>query len=125
MHPIKHILITMNQSIEEEVNLDGEFLGVSSLAIYSAPWYLQLILLLLVATLFTTKIIRKSKSIQVLVQQAATNDVELMLRQVNRAFFGISVPAKNLTAYWIGFLIYLITLGYAVYNTYANLALNS
>ena len=114
----------MSQSIEEKVNLDGEFLGVSSLAIYSVPWYLQLALLLLVATLFTIKIIQKLKSIEALAHQATTNEVELLLRQVSHAFFGISVPVKNLTSYWIGFLISLIALCYAVYNTYANLTLD-
>lgn len=115
----------MNTAVEEKINLDGEFLGISSLAIYSAPWYLQLVLLLLVATLFTIKIIQKSKSIRALVKQAETDEVEQLLGQINRAFFGISVPAKNLTAYWIGFLIYLITLIYAVINTYVNLGLDA
>ena len=31
---------------EQRLNLNGEFLGVTSLAAYSAPWYLQVVLLL-------------------------------------------------------------------------------
>ncbi|TQV73865.1 hypothetical protein FLL45_13430 [Aliikangiella marina] len=106
--------------IEERVNINGEFLGISSLAIYSAPWFLQIILLMLVVALFIAKVSRDSKNLKKLSESAAGDELEQFLSEVNKAFFGFSVPAKNLAAYWVGFLIYLVTLVYAGYNTYVH-----
>lgn len=110
---------------EDTFNLNGEFLGISSLAIYSAPWYLQLPLLLLVALLFFVKVSRHSKEIKIYVNKAETtidDEIEELLSKINYLFFGLAVPRKNVTAYWIGFVIYLITLMYASFNLYNNLS---
>jgi hypothetical protein len=107
--------------IEEKVNINGEFLGISSLAIYSAPWFLQGLLLMLVVALFIAKVSRDSKQLKNVPDSMSGDEFDKFLSDVNRAFFGFSVPTKNLAAYWIGFTIYLITLIYAVYNTYVHL----
>lgn len=110
---------------EEAYNLNGEFLGISALAIYSAPWYLQLPLLLLVAQLFFLKVSRHSKEIKHYISQSADgheDEIDVFLSKVNYLFFGLAVPRRNVSAYWIGFVIYLITLIYALYNIYSNLS---
>lgn len=107
--------------IEERVNLNGEFLGISSLAIYSAPWFLQVVLLMLVVALFIAKVSRDSKQLSNLAESNPGDEFDQFLSDVNRVFFGFSVPTKNLVAYWIGFLIYLVTLIYAGYNTYVHI----
>ena len=109
--------------VEEQINLNGEFLGVSALAIYSAPWFLQLPLLFLVATLFFVKISSHSKEIKSLsaqVNPSERDELDVLLSKINYVFFGFAVPRKNLSAYWIGFAIYLITLCYACFNLYVN-----
>ena len=109
---------------EDTYNLNGEFLGISSLAIYSAPWYLQLPLLLLVAQLFFLKISRHSKEIKHFIDHRITeqeDEFDEFLSKFNYLFFGFAVPGKNVTAYWIGFIIYLVTLVYAAFNLYVNL----
>ena len=110
---------------EETINLNGEFLGISSLAIYSAPWYLQIPLLMLVALLFFVKISRHSKEIKAVTEKtiAETKDeIDEVLSEVNYLFFFFFAPGKNVAAYWIGFLIYVITLIYALVNTYINIS---
>lgn len=107
--------------IEEKVNINGEFLGISSLAIYSAPWFLQLVLLFLVVALFIVKISRDSKQLKKMNLSSDGDEFDRLLSDVNRIFFGFSVPTKSLAAYWIGFTIYLVTLVYAGYNTYVHL----
>ena len=107
--------------IVERVNINGEFLGISSLAIYSAPWFLQIVLLMLVVAMFIAKVSRDSRNLKKLSESSAGDEFEKILSDVNKAFFGFSVPSKNLAAYWIGFLIYLVTLIYAGYNTYVHL----
>ncbi len=112
----------MNTS-EEKINLNGEFLGISALAIYSAPWFLQLPLLLLVVLLFLAKISRHSKEIKQLsdrIRAESKSEVDEILSEISYLFFGFAVPGKTLLAYWVGFLIYLITFIYALYNVYAN-----
>lgn len=106
--------------VEERVNVNGEFLGISSLAIYSAPWFLQIVLLMLVVALFIAKASRDSRQLKKLIESDAGSEFDKFLSDVNKAFFGFSVPSKNLAAYWIGFLIYVVTLIYAGYNTYAH-----
>jgi predicted PurR-regulated permease PerM len=106
--------------VEEKVNINGEFLGISSLAVYSAPWYLQIVLLVLVVALFLAKVSRDSKQLNRLAESDTSDKFDKFLSDVNRVFFGFSVPYKNLVAYWIGFLIYLVTLIYAGYNTYVH-----
>ena len=110
--------------IENEINMNGEFLGISALAIYSAPWYLQIPLLALVVALFLSKVSRHSKEILELSEAAESKqrgDFDHFLSGVNRAFFGFAVHGANLTAYWTGFAIYLVTVGYAIYNVYSHL----
>ncbi len=111
------------EKLEETINLNGEFLGISSLAIYSAPWYLQFPLLVLVALLFFVKISRHSREIKKYTDQSRndnSDEVDEFLSQINHLFFGFAVPVKNVAAYWIGFLIYIITLVYALFNLYAH-----
>ena len=110
--------------LEETINLYGEFLGISSLAIYSAPWFLQLPLLILVALLFFVKISQHSKEIKSFTENTiseSTDEMDEFLSEINYLFFGFAVPGKNVLAYWIGFLIYIITLIYVLFNLYANL----
>ena len=106
---------------EDTINLNGEFLGISSLAIYSAPWYLQIPLLLLVALMFFVKISRHSKEIKEFTEKTIAetkNEVDEVLSEINYLFFGFAAAGRNIAAYWIGFLIYAITLIYALVNTY-------
>lgn len=110
--------------MEEKVNLNGEFLGISALAVYSAPWFLQIPLLLLVALLFALKVAIHSGEIQALtgaMRSSDADELDQFLSRINYAFFGFAVPRKNLSAYWTGFAIYLITLSYAIYNQIAHL----
>ncbi|TQV85310.1 hypothetical protein [Aliikangiella coralliicola] len=107
---------------EEKINLNGEFLGISALAIYSAPWYLQLPLLMLVALMFFFKISHHSSEIKKLVEHSKSeNELDEFLSNVNYFFFGFAVPRKNVSAYWTGLTIYFITLIYALFNLYLNL----
>jgi hypothetical protein len=105
----------------EKVNINGEFLGISSLAVYSAPWYLQFILLMLVVALFIAKLSRDSKQFKAMEESPHTDEIDEFLSEVNKAFFGFAVSAKNQTTYWLGFAIYLITLIYSIYNTLVQL----
>ncbi len=107
--------------LEERININGEFLGISSLAIYSAPWFLQGVLLMLVVALFLSKVSRDSKQLKELTKSNSGDDFDKFLSDVNRVFFGFSVPTRNLAAYWLGFMIYLVTLIYAGYNTYVHI----
>ncbi|GAA5315493.1 MAG: hypothetical protein AseanaTS_06980 [Candidatus Pelagadaptatus aseana] len=107
--------------VEDRININGEFLGISSLAIYSAPWFLQLLLLMLVVALFIIKTSRDSRQLNRLVKKQESDELDDFIADINRAFFGFAVPTKNLAAYWVGFLIYLVTIGYALINTYMHL----
>jgi len=40
-------------NIEEKLNFNGEFLGVTSMAVNSAPWFLKVGLLVFVGFLFS------------------------------------------------------------------------
>ena len=80
--------------LEERVNINGEFLGISSLAIYSAPWFLQVILLMLVVALFIAKVSRDSRYLNNLSEPDSGDEFNKFLSEVNRAFFGFSVPTK-------------------------------
>ncbi|MEM7019875.1 MAG: hypothetical protein AAF512_21375 [Pseudomonadota bacterium] len=107
--------------VEEKLNLNGEFLGISTLAVYSAPWFLHLPLLFLVAILFFSKISGYSKELEQMtkaVDENSEDDLEALLGYMNYTFFGFAVPRKNLTAYWMGFMIFLVSLLYMSYNTY-------
>ena len=109
---------------EQRLNLNGEFLGVTSMAAYSAPWYLQVLLLILVGALFYVKVVQDSKSFrQILTDLTDDEDDEYLelLSELNRLFFGFTVARKNVLVYWIGFLIFLISLAYALIQTLAHL----
>ena len=60
--------------IEERVNINGEFLGISSLAIYSAPWFLQIVLLMLVVAMFIAKVSRDSRNLKKLSESSAGDE---------------------------------------------------
>lgn len=81
--------------IEDRVNINGEFLGISSLAVYSAPWYLQLVLLMLVVALFVAKVSRDSKQLKKLSASYESDELDELLSDVNKAFFGFTVPTKT------------------------------
>ncbi len=109
---------------EQRLNLNGEFLGVTSMAAYSAPWYLQVLLLMLVGALFYVKVVQDSKAFrQILTDLTDDEDDEYLelLSDLNRLFFGFTVARKNVLVYWIGFLIFLISLAYALIQTLAHL----
>lgn len=103
--------------IEEQLNLNGEFLGVTSMAAYSAPWFLQVPLLVLVGLLFYVKIAHESKDFRTKLQAMGADEegdeLLALLNRFNRWFFGFTVAKKNMYVYWLGFLIYLITFVYA------------
>ena len=44
----------------KRLNLNGEFLGVTALAVYSAPWFLQPLLIILVGMMFLFKVFEDS-----------------------------------------------------------------
>lgn len=110
---------------DRKLNLNGEFLGVTSLAVYSAPWYLQLPLILLVGLMFLFKLIGDSRSLRQRINTRASGEedegYEAMLEEVNRIFFGLTVVRSNLPVYWMGTLIFVITLIYSLYNCIAHL----
>ena len=109
---------------EQRLNLNGEFLGVTSMAAYSAPWYLQVVLLLLVGALFYVKVAQDSKSFKQLLADLTDDeddDYTALLNELNRLFFGFTVARKNVLVYWIGFLIFFITFLYAVTQTVSHL----
>jgi len=107
---------------EQRLNLNGNIHGVMSMAAYSAPWYLQV--LLLVGALFYVKVVQDSKAFrQILTDLTDDEDDQYLelLSELNRLFFGFTVARKNVLVYWIGFLIFLISLTYAVIQTLAHL----
>ena len=109
---------------EQRLNLNGEFLGVTSMAAYSAPWYLQVVLLTLVGVLFYVKVAQDSKPFQQLLTDLTDeedDDYTALLNELNRLFFGFTVARKNVLVYWIGFLIFLITFIYVVIETATHL----
>ena len=109
---------------EQRLNLNGEFLGVTAMAAYSAPWYLQVVLLLLVGALFYVKVAQDSKSFKQILADLTDDeddDYTALLNELNRLFFGFTVAKKNVLVYWIGFLIFLITFVYAVAQTIGHL----
>lgn len=102
-------------SYEHRLNINGEFLGVTSMAAYSAPWFLQLPLLMLVGALFVAKVTQESRRYRrELADEDEGEDYLELLNSLNRMFFGFRVAKRQLPAYWISSLIYLITLVYAV-----------
>lgn len=114
---------------EQNLNLNGEFLGITSLAIYSAPWYLQLLLLVLVGLMFFVKIAQQSKRYRERLgatrDDPTTDEVDEMdeiAEEVNRVFFGFSVARRRLPVYWLGASIYVITFVHAAIRTVAELA---
>ena len=106
----------------ERLNLQGEFLGVTSMACYSAPWFLQGVLLVLIGYMFFHKVRTSSKKMRGLFQQMEMEvhedeEEEHILHEFNRLFFGFTVAKRNLASYWAGFSIYAITCVYALINT--------
>ncbi len=112
---------------EQQLNLNGEFLGVTSMAAYSAPWFLKIPLLILVGLLFYFKIAHNSRRLRTRVQHRRphkeTPEAEhlALANELNRLFFGFTVERKHVPIYWIGFTIFLITLGYAISEVLAKL----
>ena len=115
--PLREIRKTMKPMTDEQrLNLNGEFLGVTSMAAYSAPWHLQV--LMLVEVLFYVKVVQDSKAFRQVLTDLTDDDQYLeLLSELNRLFFGFTVSRKNVLVYWIGFLIFLISLTYAVIHT--------
>lgn len=110
------------ETSREGLNLQGEFLGVTAMACYSAPWFLQIVLLILIGYMFVSKIRANSLRTQELfseMEQEVDEDHEQdhILQDFNRLFFGFTVAKRNLAAYWTGFSIYAITCTYAIANT--------
>ena len=106
----------------ESLNMQGEFLGVTAMACYSAPWFLQIVLLILIGYMFISKIranSRRARRLFAEMKQEVDDDHEQdhILQDFNRLFFGFTVAKRNLTAYWTGFSIYAITCTYSIANT--------
>lgn len=111
-------------NIEEKLNLNGEFLGVTSMAVYSAPWFLKVGLLVLVGFLFSVKIAQDSKHFKVELEDIAEDDQDdylKLMNDFNKFFFGFTVAKKNLPVYWLGFSIFTITFIYSVIETITKL----
>ena len=111
-------------ALKQRLNLQGEFLGVTSLACYSAPWFLQVPLLLVIAAMFFAKVADNSKTARQELEHLAhaeqdedEDDALTMLQDFNRLFFGFTVSKKNQASYWGGFLLFLITFVFAVIQT--------
>ena len=110
------------ESGRQSLNLQGEFLGVTAMACYSAPWFLQLVLLVLIGHMFISKVRANSQHARRLFDEMerevdTDHEQDHILQEFNRRFFGFTVAKKNLTAYWTGFSIYAITFTYAFANT--------
>lgn len=106
----------------ESLNLQGEFLGVTAMACYSAPWFLQIVLLILIGSTFISKVRANSQQTRKLVEEMEQefnddHEQDHILQDFNRLFFGLTVAKRNLTAYCTGLSIYVITFAYAVSNT--------
>ncbi|MCB1094648.1 MAG: hypothetical protein R3F19_34995 [Verrucomicrobiales bacterium] len=104
------------------LNLQGEFLGVTALACYSAPWHLQIVLLILIGYMFISKVRSNSMRARQLFDEMEReidddHEQDHILQDFNRLFFGFTVAKRNLAAYWTGFSIYAITCAYAIANT--------
>ncbi len=99
------------------INLNGEFLGISSLAIFSAPVYLRLVLLILIGVMFFYRTRADSLAVRRSLEglAASEKDEPDLLQQFNRFFFGFTVSRRNQSAYWIGFMIFLITLADSIF----------
>ncbi len=79
---------------------------------------------MLVGALFYVKVVQDSKAFrQILTDLTDDEDDQYLelLSELNRLFFGFTVARKNVLVYWIGFLIFLISLTYAVIQTLAHL----
>ncbi|MEO0325861.1 MAG: hypothetical protein AAF447_23125 [Myxococcota bacterium] len=112
---------------ESNLNLNGEFLGVTSMAVYSAPWFLQVPLIVLVGLLFFAKVAQGSKRLRAVMDELSAKEdedeeVEKLVGEVNRIFLGFTVDRENLPGYWIGAAIYLITAVFAVLQLIAGVA---
>ncbi len=106
--------------IEERLNLNGEFLGVTSMAVYSAPWFLKVGLLVLVGFLFSVKIAQDSKNFKIGLAEIAEEDQSRNLKLMNdfnKFFFGFTVARKNMPVYWLGFSVFAITFVFSVIET--------
>lgn len=100
-------------------NLNGELLGISALIIYSVPLSLQLMFLALVALLFFLKVARQSKETQALLAEFSDEEpdkVQEFLSKPNHVFLGFAVRGEDVAPYWIGLLIFAITLAYSTWN---------
>jgi len=108
--------------LDEKMNLHGEFLGISSLAVYSAPWFLQIILLIIIGIVFYYKIFEHSRDLFEDISsvyskiQETVEDKEL-LKKYQKNFLGLKVSKKQLPTYWSGFALFFITLIYSLINT--------
>ena len=79
---------------------------------------------MLVGALYYVKVVQDSKSFrQILTDLTDDEDDEYLelLSDLNRLFFGFTVARKNVLIYWIGFLIFLISLTYALIQTLVHL----
>ena len=104
----------------KKLNLNGEFLGVTALAVYSAPWFLQPPLIILVGMMFLVKVFEDSKDYikenEGRSAQTDEEDIEDVINEVNRVFFGLTVARDDLPIYWMGTLIFAVTLIYSFFH---------
>lgn len=105
-------------SERNRLNLNGEFLGVTSLAVFSAPWFLQPPLTILVGLMFIFKVLDDAKEyrneLETSPAKAEDEDLEEAIEEVSRVFFGITVAQEDLPVYWMGTLLFAITLIYSI-----------
>lgn len=95
------------------VNLAGEFLGVTALSTFSAPWFLRVPLLVIIGGMFFVKIYRLSKRLRRFEKQNDTEDIN-SLEALNQRFFGFHLPADRTLNYWGGFALWGITFIYSI-----------
>lgn len=112
----------------QKMNLNGEFLGITSIGVYSAPWFLQLVLLLIIGAMFYYKMVNHSRSLKQdltiaynYIQQSP--DLLESLKSYENKFLGFTTSKDNIPSYWGGFAIFGITLLYALLKTLTELTL--
>lgn len=108
-----------------KLNLNGEFFGISSLGVYSAPWFLQVVLLLMVGAMFYYKMAGNSRNLILDIQNAYNkfedNNSQSILNDYKNKFLSFNIHKDNLPSYWAGFGIFVITFIYAIGNTFFSL----
>lgn len=111
----------MDQNLNNKLNLNGEFLGISSLAVYSAPWFLQFTLTLIIGVLFYYRVTEHSrnlvKDIEMMYNKMEDPNFVNYVKSYQKKFLGLHVNMENVPSYWGGFALFIITLIFSIINS--------